>query len=478
MLQNDEFRRYFELGLIGMAITSPAKGIIEVNDKLCEILGYPREELLQRRWSQLTHPDDLAADYALFDRVLRGESDGYSLDKRWIRKDGRVIDGTISVKCVRNEDGSVAHFMALLQDVTERNEAQAELKCAHDELEARVARRTQELHEAHGTVDLLLDSIPDRFFAVDRDWRCTYFSKHAERQLRLLGKDPASFIGKVLWDEFADSPAEHIFRQVMYDRAPAVHEHYYAPLGEWVENRIYPSLDGGVAIFQRYVTERKNAEEERAQLLRRVMTAHEEERRRLSREMHDQFGQQLSALNLKVGLLKRACVGVPGMRDQLEALEDIARQLDADVDYMAWNLRPTALDDLGLVVALSTFVTKWTEHYGIPAELHTRGMQTDRLSGEAETALYRILQEALTNVAKHAAARNVDVILGREANHVSLIVEDDGKGFDPAQAFAAKGNGLGLIGMRERASLLGGTVEIESEAGHGATVAIRIPVTA
>jgi PAS domain S-box-containing protein len=122
------FRRYFELGLIGMAITSPTKGILEVNDRICEILGYERTKLLRLTWAELTHPDDLAADIENFNRVMAGEIDGYSMDKRWIRKDGQVIDATISVKCLRWPDGSVRYFVSLFEDITERKQMEATLR--------------------------------------------------------------------------------------------------------------------------------------------------------------------------------------------------------------------------------------------------------------------------------------------------------------------------------------------------------------
>lgn len=118
------FRRYFDLGLIGMAITSPTKGIIEVNDELCRILGYGRNELLQKSWPEMTHPEDLAADEAQFKRVLGGEIDGYSLEKRWIRKDGCVIDSIMSAKCERRPDESVDYFVGLVLDITERKRAE------------------------------------------------------------------------------------------------------------------------------------------------------------------------------------------------------------------------------------------------------------------------------------------------------------------------------------------------------------------
>jgi PAS domain S-box-containing protein len=114
------YRGYFDLGLIGMAITSVDKGWVQFNDRLCEILQYPREELARMTWAQLTHPDDLAADEAQFERVLRGEIDGYSLEKRFIRKDGSVVHASISAKCVRRPDGSADHFVAMVQDISER----------------------------------------------------------------------------------------------------------------------------------------------------------------------------------------------------------------------------------------------------------------------------------------------------------------------------------------------------------------------
>ncbi len=137
----ERFRRYFELGLIGMAMTSPAKGILEVNDELCVMLGYERSELMKKTWAEMTHQDDLAADVAQFDRVTAGEIDGYTLDKRWIRKDGRVIDTIMSAKCLRRADGSVDYFVGLVQDITERKRSEEALRAAQAQL-AHVARVT------------------------------------------------------------------------------------------------------------------------------------------------------------------------------------------------------------------------------------------------------------------------------------------------------------------------------------------------
>ncbi len=122
------FRIYYELGLIGMAITSPGKGWVQFNDRLCAILGYSRGELARKTWSEVTHPDDLAADEAQFSRIAAGEVEGYALDKRFIRKDGRVVYAAISIRCVRKSDGSVDHFVAMVQDITERQMAEDTLR--------------------------------------------------------------------------------------------------------------------------------------------------------------------------------------------------------------------------------------------------------------------------------------------------------------------------------------------------------------
>jgi signal transduction histidine kinase len=138
-------------------------------------------------------------------------------------------------------------------------------------------------------------------------------------------------------------------------------------------------------------------------------------------------------------------------------------------------LRPSALDDFGLVVALSNYVRNWSKRYGIRAELHTSRMEKERLTNEKETVLYRIMQEALTNVAKHASAENVDVLLEGRSDYVSLIVEDDGDGFYVEDALGKGESGFGLINMRERAALVTGTLAVESNPGAGTTVVVRIP---
>jgi PAS domain S-box-containing protein len=134
LASEERSRRYFEMGLVGMVTTSVSKGILEVNDELCRILGYEREELLRRTWAEMTYPDDLGADLTQFERVLAGETDGYWLDKRWIRRDGCVIHSIMSMQCVRRPDGSIDHLLGQVLDTTARRQTEEALRRAREEL--------------------------------------------------------------------------------------------------------------------------------------------------------------------------------------------------------------------------------------------------------------------------------------------------------------------------------------------------------
>ena len=220
------------------------------------------------------------------------------------------------------------------------------------------------------------------------------------------------------------------------------------------------------------MAERRRVEQERIQLLTRLVLAQEDERRRIARELHDQLGQQLTALRLTLEMLKAQSVERTEIRVQVETLEALALQLDQDVAFRVWELRPTALEDLGLQAALTNYVRNWSKHFGIRAQLHTGRSTGERLTSEVETVIYRLAQEALNNVAKHARADHVDVALERSSEHLSLIIEDNGVGFDLSNAETAA-HGLGLIGMRERAALVGADLQIESTPGRGTTVIVR-----
>jgi two-component system, chemotaxis family, CheB/CheR fusion protein len=224
------------------------------------------------------------------------------------------------------------------------------------------------------------------------------------------------------------------------------------------------------------ISQRIRIEKSRVRLLRQIVRTQEDERRRIARDIHDQLGQQMTALRLNLGALEQACSEDDELRRKLDQTKAIAERLDADVDFLAWELRPAALDDIGLSEALGNYVREWSKYAGVEAQFHTTGMDKGRLAPETETNLYRITQEALNNTMKYAGAARADVLLERRDNQVVLIIEDDGAGFDLRKVAGDRQKGMGLIGMRERAQLVGGTLEIESKPKEGTTIFARVPV--
>ncbi|HEX4899937.1 MAG TPA: CheR family methyltransferase, partial [Pyrinomonadaceae bacterium] len=222
------------------------------------------------------------------------------------------------------------------------------------------------------------------------------------------------------------------------------------------------------------IQEKERSEAARRRLLEQLVNAQEEERRRLARDLHDQLGQQLTALRLKLESLRAMKKGnAPATIDEIQR---IVNQLDADVDFLAWEVRPIALDELGLEMALANYANQWSSHFNIAAEFHSRGLDDNRLPPEIESNFYRIAQEALNNCAKHSQCQHADIIVERHHHHAVLIIEDDGVGFDTQPEIQAL-RAMGILGMRERAVLMGGTFEIESTPGKGTTVFVRVPLS-
>ena len=206
--------------------------------------------------------------------------------------------------------------------------------------------------------------------------------------------------------------------------------------------------------------------------MRRVVEAQELERARLARELHDETGQALTSILLGLKSFDARAAG-DGDRAALAELRELVVSTLQSVRRLAVELRPAALDDFGLVPAIERLRDVVEEQGGISVDLQSNLADT-RLASEVETALYRIVQEAFTNVLKHASASRVSVQLTREAGSVTLVVHDDGKGFDPANVRAGS---LGLVGMRERVGLLGGHLTIESSEDAGTMLKAEVPIT-
>jgi PAS domain S-box-containing protein len=435
-----------------------------------EMLGYSAEEIEPHvsAWERLVHPEDRPRADRANESVARGERT-YEAEFRLRHKDGHYIH-VLSRGCpVRREaNGPVVRIVGTHLDITERKRTEGALRESEERLRLAFAGAQE------GVWDWNLETGAVVYSAR---WRqmLGYGEDEVEPHLsaweRLLHPD--------------DKPrAQQVNETVM--RGAQTYEgefrlrhkdgHYIHVLSRGFPVRHQP---GGpvVRIVGTHfdLTERKQADAERArtELLARLVFAQEDERRRIAREMHDQFGEQLTALSHQIGSLKEVCGEQADLREQVEALEALARQIDRDVDHLVWELRPTALDDLGLRAALANYVQDWSKRVDVTAQLHTSGLLDDRLGSEIETVLYRIAQEALTNVAKHSRAKHVEVILERRSDHVVLIVEDDGVGFEPGDAATIR-QGFGLVGMQERAALVGANLQIESAAGRGTTILVRM----
>jgi signal transduction histidine kinase len=205
--------------------------------------------------------------------------------------------------------------------------------------------------------------------------------------------------------------------------------------------------------------------------VRRVVEAQELERARLARELHDETGQALTSILLGLKPLEQSAA-TDETRTSVAAVRELVVSTLQDVRRLAVELRPSALDDFGLATAIERLAETFREHSGLEVDVDTQ-LGDERVPGELETTLYRIVQEALTNIAKHAGARRVSILLVQRGRSLAAVVEDDGSGFDP-DAVAA--DGLGLVGMHERVALVGGRLRVEASPGKGTTVAAEVPL--
>ena len=232
-------------------------------------------------------------------------------------------------------------------------------------------------------------------------------------------------------------------------------------------------LTAANAQLARAVAEVTAHERARTQWVTALVSAQEDERRRVARELHDETGQHIVALMLGLESLR---TDTANQSDVVSRLKRLVSDLDLGVRRLARDLRPTALDDLGLTAALEHHLSEWSQQTGIAAEFSSR-ISDARLATSVETTVYRVVQEALTNIARHSEALAASVVLERRGQSVVVIIEDDGHGFEGATGVQPDPlRRLGLTGIRERAGLLGGTAVVESSAAHGTSVFVTLPI--
>ena len=468
---NDRYRRLVEINPYGILLVRDGR-IAFANPAAGTLLGVDSpQDLLGKSPFDVFHPESQTSVRERLGPLLSGSpiSIVIAIEERVRRQDGTALHVEVTGTRFEESDGEAVQL--IVRDITLRKETEAALRESEERLMLAFAGAQEGVWDWNLETGAVVYSARWKEMLGYEDDEIEPHVSAWERLLHPDDKPRAQQVNEGV--SRGDRAYEGEFR------LRHKNGHYVSVL-----SRGYPvrrEQDGPVVriVGTHFdLTERKQAEAERArtELLAKLVFAQEDERRRIAREMHDQFGEQLTALALSIGALKQACADQPALSAKVDAVDRVAKQLDKDVDQLVWQLRPTALDDLGLRAALANYIQDWSHRSNIPAQLHTSGLLDDRLAPDVESALYRIAQEALTNVAKHARAGNVEVILERRPDHVLLIIEDDGVGFEGSPG--ENGQGFGLMGMHERAALVGASLQIESAPGQGTTILVRMATTA
>jgi two-component system, NarL family, sensor histidine kinase UhpB len=350
--------------------------------------------------------------------------------------------------------------------------------------------------QAH-LLPILMHDTPDCIYIKDTESR---FVANNAQHLRLIGAAMEDVVGKTDLEVFPRDVAEQFLadeREVLRTGRALLNREERVIDGQgserWMLTSKVPLRDDqgriiGLVGISRDITERKLAEatlrkseaalhESRTQLQalsRGLVEALENERATLARELHDEAGQSLTALKLGLSRLRRETTDPQARAARIDELMQLTDGLAGEMHRLAMNLRPVSLDRHGLVPALEQYLEMFQRQTGLRVQFVALGIEEHRLAPEIETALYRVTQEALTNTARHAHAQQVSIILERMEGLMRAIIEDDGRGFDVDEALRC--GRLGLLGMRERVSMLGGTLTIESSERIGTTVFAEVPL--
>lgn len=435
---------------------------LEVNETAVRHYGYSREEFLRMTAKDIRPPEDVPR--FLETVPLAKDSPRIAGNWRHRKKDGSIIDVELGLYSFTSEGRRVR--LTVVNDVTDARRAAERLRASEERFRK------------------VFDSAPIGMGLIGPDGR---FLQVNDAFCSMVGYSHAELAGKT-FDEIThphDAAVDRrLAEQVFAGTLPRyqLEKRYLTKTGHtiWGHLTVAGLLDGGDGArcalgMVEDISERKKAEATKNQWVERIITAQEEERRRIARELHDGIGQIVTSLAIGLRSIEdEGCV--ESTMSQVRTLRQAASTAVEDLRRIARGLRPSVLDDLGLYEALRQYAREYELTYGLVVDVYLQGKEQPRPPGPVETALYRIVQEALTNVAKHSAARHVGVVLNCTPSTINLVVEDDGCGFDATATQPAGANGIGLIGMRERAALLDGTVEIESSPGKGTAVYVRIPL--
>jgi PAS domain S-box-containing protein len=474
-----EFRALFESAPNGVMAVNSNGLIALVNAQMETMFAYPREELVGRPVEMLI-PEQFRKGHAELRNTYMLASEarpmGAGRELFGQRKDSSTFPIEIGLNPINT--GSEALVIATVVDITERKQADERLFVASAKLRSSEEQRDFTVEAAaFGAWSLNL--------VTDETW-------WSDRYRKMLGVQDTTVATRAAFLDIVH-PSDRPIVIESKRRCVAGHRQYE------VEFRIVRPNDqtirclnskGSVDVDEtgkpsrihgvvQDITERIAAEHEREELRRRLMQAHEDERLRLAHELHDQTGQSLAAAMMELKGIE--LVVDEGGLDRVRRLRKQLDQMGKSLHHIAWELRPASINDLGLASALANHMLEWGEQFGIETDFHCRDTKLDELPEEVRTTIYRAVQEGLTNIAKHAlGTTSISVVIDRADAILQVTIEDNGSGFDVAMQTGLAGirwrGGLGLAGMRERLSLIGGHLEIDSSIGSGTTIFVRIPL--
>lgn len=452
-----------------IALADPGKCFTYVNPAYERLFGYSEAELLGRPIIDVMGgvQDTVQPGRAFDESVERGMFRGEVARKT---KDGRVIPVLLSTAAIRNEYGQLTGYVASMSDLTERKRAEEALQRQKDFMAQ------------------VLDTDPNLIFVKNGEGKFIWVNQAMADTCGLT-------VQEMIWKHNTEVYPDHseqisgflaIDREVIRERREIiVTESAQLPDGRqrWYLTIKRPLVepDGtvnvlGIAadITEQRLSAMKLSESYRElqQLSAHLENVREEERTRIARELHDEMGATLAAMKMRVAWLgHRLPVGATQLTEEVDHISELVSDGIQTVRQIVRKLRPSTLEDVGFAAAVEDYVKKFRQHSGIECTLSLPAQEV-ALEQERAATLFRILQESLSNVAKHARASQVDIILTRRGKTLLLVVEDNGVGF----GLASKEKSFGILGIRERALMAGGKARISSVAGKGTRVAISIPL--
>lgn len=482
----DVFSTCFEHAAIGLSVTDLDGRVLEANAAYCSLTGYTKAELRTIGLQTLVPPSDLLVALEKIRALITGETPALVIEQRYVKKDGSTAWVQNSVALVHDSGGRPAKIAWLTQDITERKRAEVSLSTLQDaavDVSER-KRAEQALRLSEERYRELFENSKDAFYVHDLSGIYVSLNRAAEK---LSGYRREEIIGKHFSQFMRPEHARHMQRQLQrklestgetsYESEMITKKGRHVPVE--ISSRLIVERGVPVAVQEcvRDISARKKAQEAARNYSRRLIEAQEAERRRISRELHDQVGQILTAVKMNLHALHHECTDAR----TLSSINDNLKVIDEAVDQvrgLSVDLRPLLLDDFGLVVALRWYLERQTRHFGIPAQFFSGSLnEDDRFSSELETACFRIVQEGVTNVVRHARASRISVRLERVLSDLILLITDDGAGFDARMLRSGNGTAtLGLRGMEERVNAIGGTITIDSAPALGTEICARFPI--